>query len=408
LLSSSCAVPRPRPERRPQPEEAAAAAEAESEGSPSAGRRRKLVPVVLGSRREETAEQTAKEAELRSELEDLRERHEALNAEGEALRSEVRALTSWPDRAREKEAELQELMNRHEALAAEARGLRCEAEGLRAKAAQIQDLTEKNRALGSEAEGMREEIEDLRAGSKELEATKWELIDKNDGLEAEVKQLHSKIDLLEASHADEAESWERTVEGLRTESKDLRSRVEGLETENKSLSDKLETFQKRQSSASKGRVKIADEHDSDMFNIVNMPRFEKEKLIDVSHMREVLLELLPKHDIKPGGEAAWPAEVQQILAELWSLHNLDPWPSVPAAVLSTKYHEVKQARNRREFKGLDVDELADFAFMMYEYLSKSMHAETRKRAKSRGTLISFGGFPASDLAEVRRRSGQMS
>jgi outer membrane murein-binding lipoprotein Lpp len=354
---------------------------------------------------------TEKEEELRSELEDLRERHEALNAEGEALRSEVRALTSWPDRAKEKEAELQELMNRHEALAAEARGLRSEAEGLREKAVQIQDLTEKNQALGSEAEGMRKEIEGLRAGSKDLEATKWELIDKNDGLEAEVKQLHSKIDLLETSHAKEAESWERTVEGLKTETQDLRSQVEGLETEKKELSEKLESFGKRQSNASKPRVKIAEEADHDMFNIVNMPRFEKEKLIDVSHMREVLLELLPKHDIKPGGEAAWPAQVQQIMNELWRLHNLDPWPSVPAAVLSTKYHEVKQARNRKDFKGLDVDELADFAFMMYEYLSKSMHAETRKRASragARGTLVSFGGFQASDLAEVRRRSGQMT
>merc|ERR1711908_240118 len=118
-----------------------------------------------------------------------------------------------------------------------------------------------------------------------------------------------------ADHLARAEGLEATVDELRGEGKDKSARVEELERKNLDLLERLRAA---------GQT---GEESKDLFRIVKMARFAKDKLVDREHIKRVLLDLFEKHELSADGEIAWPSdEAKEILAELWSLHDLEPWP----------------------------------------------------------------------------------
>jgi len=117
-------------------------------------------------------------------------------------------------------------------------------------------------------------------------------------------------------------------------------------------------------------------------------------LWDKEHMREVVLDMFPRHDLDESGYIAWKSgEAMSFLQEFFELHSMPP-PKLPSAVFATLYNQVKMNRHVPEDReGLDVDEMVEFATKVHEFIYKNLKGEMKDiRRKS--------GIVAADLPPI--------
>merc|ERR1719188_887767 len=142
-----------------------------------------------------------------------------------------------------------------------------------------------------------------------------------------------------------------------------------------------------QKNGAKRRITVAIEDDDEtgrnLLNIVGWPKHPPEKIVDEDHMMDVTIQLFETRGIGSKGVMDETiAEVKKFLAEVFTLHDCEPWPNLNAAVLRSKIAEAKDKKHRDDEDGLRTDVCAALAIDVYQYL-QHMAAETQHRKSTR-------------------------
>lgn len=109
------------------------------------------------------------------------------------------------------------------------------------------------------------------------------------------------------------------------------------------------------------------------------------KMWDKDHMREVVQDMFPRHDLDNSGCIAWKSgEAMSFLQEFFELHSMPP-PKLPSAVFATLYNQVRMHRDvPEEREGLDPDEMIEFATKVHEFIYKNLKGEMKDIRRKSG------------------------
>lgn len=332
---------------------------------------------------------------LRRNIQALETSHETLTAEVEEFRSRIQELQSKPrddqlpvdndavENERQTEAARKALDAEIEVLHLKVSELKGENTGYLSKIQELEaaphDLTAKNEALQARVEELEGDIADLQSKVRELEEQPARLAAEAEELRGRVGELDGTV----ASLRDDNEQLKGSIELHIGKVKDVEKLLAVTRMQNAA---RIFMLKKRGTYRRSVRPStVMGEEGRDLFRIVNMPHFDKEEFNDREHLTKIVREIFEKHNIDSDGEITWnTSEVKTVLAEIWTLHDCEPWPTLPSSVLSSQFHEVKDESERPDKRGLNVDECVDFALKINEYLSKHMAKEVKKRQSSVG------------------------
>lgn len=96
---------------------------------------------------------------------------------------------------------------------------------------------------------------------------------------------------------------------------------------------------------------------------------------DPDYMRKIVAELFYKHDTNNHGYLSWRSgEANAFLSDFFALHDFPP-PRLPTVVFSSIFNQVKMESGRKDVKGLNIEEMCQFATRVYDFIYKDLRGE---------------------------------